>query len=1549
MTVNCKYRIPGTDFNNKSIEDLYRYLDEKEIYNSVEDVIYSADSTQLQTQQENILRNLRAISSKLSSSNSLDEEGNETGDNNEMSIGSFLDDSEEAKINGRRIYTPLNAEDFVKHRILQYTDRGMSEQQAKLLTKNEVDSWPLIRENSADLHKLAISKFIGGSKDTEPERRKNFIEQAKTIVGKRSQLYNDEILGKLFDGFNTFYARIKGYKSDSKAVRGINVTSKLNFSDTVLFGHIDYAIIDDRGVLHIYNFKASSQHYTKWSKEKREKYQYEIAFLKQMLANNGLSIKNIKMYVVPIELNYSKDFKTIQDVYVEAEHPLDYQYSEKGNYLLSKQDIDARFFIKDKSRVQPMKLTEKIEAKDILDAIFPSLQVKPDNINKTVQEWIRRAPSQGEEYPLLITEINDGEHRYSVKIGDKVHLIDDFSDKQNNKKIISLVKEYVEELNEDVPNYSNKIADAIQHTLNRHLDFWDFGKIKNASYLRTMLAPYLSGNFERDETGKIIKANYDWEFIDTLVDYGILLFKNKEGQLDTVTISSKNLKQIPQFTYGTNILGGYKTDRDFLWKGFYGNIESVRTLVLLNSIIDKLPENIVLGTQHIVSYQSLGMHMQYNMEHIIKDYLPTILKVTKQYNPDLNIKNNFGKCKFVDQFISLVKQFIEITQQRDSSSLLLNKLIDKEELKKATTAEQKAKVLLSILESFEEQFPDIVNNPQLVSKNRDYLGNLAKFYIKVSNAYLYYTNQKVSYEEELKLYQKYLYTAPTVPSTNINIVVTSLQTTIDSIANDSDVEYSQNLRNFIMEFYKEAGYSSIENMTLGTQARLFENMYERDSLGNKTMKFKNPYTDPSLKDYERKFLKKALFYFNKYNFLNTDNKHFISENDPNIPKYILEHNEYLNVPLERASKATRRQRGPGDRVSRFKRALKILIKNKGQNIYDEYVNKLTKEEREFLGEELENLRLKDSFNRNEEQRASYIAENGIDYFETNVENLLIDRMFNAIQTEKMNRMLLGTKALLLQLKILGENSGFEDSFKKQEEYIKEYIGLNVFKKPIIEGGLSQKVVGIGQAARSKVTFLNLAGNIISAARDVENGFMENYLRTCSKYLTDITSANMSKAYAYVVKNGSMDAMKVTLLSKLCVRYRLSNTDTARIAERLRTNRQGLSNWDNIAYSTLRSPDFLNRMTLFIARAMQDGVLDAWSVEDGELKYDWKKDKRFSIYADKSKKGTKEYKEQQALYMLHIQDFNRDHPKGILDENGNRRLLGYTDDLPTPYSDQEIVAIKNVSNNIYGSYDKSLRSMGEFTAIGTFFGMYTTWMNGIWNNWMMKPGKYNVHKMTTEQDTDINGNLLFLDEYGRVYTEIINEDGSKKYIDESTGEERDGKDLVPLLKHVPVIVQGVMYTLGDALKIFNSKDSFKEGLDAAIEYIMSDENTVSSLSHAALSTLLAILFALLFKFVVDPAYAETKKGYKDMNALNITANELLFRPLDPATDSFYGPWNVIKYLGDGPDPPIYKVPIKATSDAFKTAFGDKTLGQFVTGNFAFARIMKQTANVASKRA
>ena len=82
----------------------------------------------------------------------------------------------------------------------------------------------------------------------------------------------------------------------------------------------------------------------------------------------------------------------------------------------------------------------------------------------------------------------------------------------------------------------------------------------------------------------------------------------------------------------------------------------------------------------------------------------------------------------------------------------------------------------------------------------------------------------------------------------------------------------------------------------------------------------------------------------------------------------------------------------------------------------------------------------------------------------------------------------------------------------------------------------------------------------------------------------------------------------------------------------------------------------------------------------------------------------------------------------------------------------------------------------------------------------------------------------------------------------------------------------------------------------------------------------------------------------MSTVGIILTEFTYKPFDPATDSFYGPLNIIKYLGEGTNPPIYNVPTKFISDTWKTAFGNKTVGQFITGNFAFARIMKAAANL-----
>jgi hypothetical protein len=63
------------------------------------------------------------------------------------------------------------------------------------------------------------------------------------------------------------------------------------------------------------------------------------------------------------------------------------------------------------------------------------------------------------------------------------------------------------------------------------------------------------------------------------------------------------------------------------------------------------------------------------------------------------------------------------------------------------------------------------------------------------------------------------------------------------------------------------------------------------------------------------------------------------------------------------------------------------------------------------------------------------------------------------------------------------------------------------------------------------------------------------------------------------------------------------------------------------------------MTLFIAQAMEDGVFDAWEVKDDELIYNWRKDKRFSLLTNDTNKNNPKYKEQKALYMMYIKQWN----------------------------------------------------------------------------------------------------------------------------------------------------------------------------------------------------------------------------------------------------------------------------------------------------------------------
>lgn len=152
------------------------------------------------------------------------------------------------------------------------------------------------------------------------------------------------------------------------------------------------------------------------------------------------------------------------------------------------------------------------------------------------------------------------------------------------------------------------------------------------------------------------------------------------------------------------------------------------------------------------------------------------------------------------------------------------------------------------------------------------------------------------------------------------------------------------------------------------------------------------------------------------------------------------------------------------------------------------------------------------------------------------------------------------------------------------------------------------------------------------------------------------------------------------------------------------------------YFTLRGPDFVNRMTLFVAKCMHDGSWEAFSLNsDGDLVYDWTKDARFKAYKYGTV-GSEEYKKAKSAYFSAIREYNQDHPDNP---------ISYADNLPEPYSFREINTIRGLGDNIYGSYDKGKKGMVEHESWGFILGSFTTWMNGIVNNYFMPTQKNGV--------------------------------------------------------------------------------------------------------------------------------------------------------------------------------------------------------------------------------
>ena len=1526
--MKCKYYFK----NNK--EKLYSYKELIDEYqrigpSDVSDIVFSKGESEIK--QDLIASKIQQLKIEgFTKDNSSYRDGEPViSDNESVSTQEFIDTPNFASV--AKSYLMMDDNEYIKFITDSLRSQGKTEEEANILANKELNKWNTIGEHAKILHNILINfDFRQGRDDFKESLERTPFELVAYQIFDSLKHFKEKTFGEIKD-------RAGGIPS--KIINNINLKAELENVDKTLFGHIDTIVIDGDGNLHLFNYKitttAMSPHLVKL-----EKYRYQMALLKQILASHGFKVKGCTLNIVPIKLQYNEDYSTVESAII-SDHPINFTQLD-GKNISKKYDKVAQYFIKSTASVDRMTSDILEEANSELDLIFTTRDIKADGIRLTAKEWIKRNRSS-------ILDSNNPEYSYIVEFGEgDVVGIKSSTKPENNLELIQEVEKRQSLLENETIDFDNFIKE-VKVGLKKGNTFSGRQFPRTGIWLDTIFSKYFNKNKDK---------NPEWELLsnDIIDSTGLILLRNtKTKQLDVMSITDLDLSVKAKFRKFDYILGDHLNKSQLAqlglinYKSTYGNIEAVKAMVILNKILPNIDGDFILGKLHIVSLNQTGQGLPFSIEQFNKECFSGILKYINKF-PNTTIQNNFNNCSYINTFKVLLQEWESISSDIKISNSEKQEIIETGfgTLATADTIDAKINALYQVEQTLLESFPQLKNTANLRKlKNSPNLKNPAKLYELVLKSLQYFTVGEISStEEKLNDKDKYAYVADRVPNRNFQIIVEQYTKAINAIAEQTGNKWAS-LRSVFEDFYNEIGYSRVQNSTLGGQALQFDDLYRKTKEGKKLLRLLNPYDIYDMsqiknhRNTKQKFLKRILFEFAKIRYpMNGIKFDFTNEDDPALLIFINKHSDtYFNIPLEKASNSTRIQNlSFQKKISRYWDKLKLAFSDPKTFAEEQLNGELSEEQIRDRDISIEAMQIFNHFMTGESSktRKNFIAEKGEDFFETNLERLLIHFIEADSQSKEYHKALVITKAVLLRLDMLGRNTNDKTVVEQTKKMIEDYIQINMFNKSIMDES-SQKLLGTIAPLRRLVSDTLIGGNIIGGFRDSFEGVWQNLARTINKYQTNISSVSLTRAYATVVKNSFTDGRSINIVNQLCKIYRLSNTDVSRISEGLVTER-GLTNMRDWLYASLRRPDFLNRMVLFVAQCYEDGVYDAFDIEDGKLKYDWKKDERFKVYASGNINNPKYY-EQMGAYYNAIRDYNLDHPN---------TSLSYTDDLPMPYSFQEIESFKTLAKSIYGSYDKSTRAMMDHMAIGTTFGMFSTWMNGIYTNYMAKPGVYNSGQLQLVQATDEAGNLQFFDIYGNILVQIKDSNGNIKYYYDGTNEEAtDIKNIQPVMDKVPIIIQGIWYTLKDCLTTLKQGLHENNIIEAFKENILLDPMQRKNLEKLFSDLLAWLFFGILYSYGLNPAYKEFKKGMKERDFMTNAGVELLYKSSSRSYDGFKGVFNVFEFLGENTNPPIYSQNMKLLKETCSVIFGNRSFTDALNGNIAIFKTFQDSWRAVNK--
>lgn len=1145
--------------------------------------------------------------------------------------------------------------------------------------------------------------------------------------------------------------------------------------DTIL-GMIDLLVIDQDGNSHIIDYKASPK--DSFNSAKERTFWYQLGLYGRMLQANGLVMnsKTPKTMVASIKMT---NFRKEGDKYV-----IDKVEQRDADCLM---DITAKVSLGEVARNLDNFVPEKIivnvtpqepveNTTKFMETLFKDVNMTKKYDTEDIKSIIEKngGIQHNTESDTYSITLNNHFKPFTGKTESEVFKkVEEFFTKTLPSKRADIVKSVTIALRKGIKDESTEIELPTVHGVNTT-------EGGTSEWFKNFL-------------GKYCKSNYDIIENSALAQYGIIAIKNLlNNQIDIIKVTTDNLDKRHKLAKGELLTGEYEDDATQMHKSSSlamvattGNIQLMETMSIINCIPDITKNGATIGQIQVVNPVNLQGTPASNEELIYN-----FNEVSKHVD---GYKNNINGIKFATK--------VELLRNRLQSIISQNELTDwneprfkyykrykslVSELNTAIDKDQKEVMLRKL-----DQIRKDLEKDRRIEVNSAI--NLEDYNEDDHVARQIYTETIIAMADlqGIQFRQQLQDNKQTLESINIfkNGVQSLMMDNPGNLNNDTlnnltklVTEAYQNVRediqreaptmNKLLGALKQSkGFNKMKEMTVGNQASLYTNMIKYE---NGDILFKKPSEMPTKE--EADFLEYALESINSRRFSNLSEQEIEAMKTGGDPRY-------YRVPLAKGDSSSRAAQ-LGGWFKGFKKSLRRLnpkaMYEDGQRIVQGIFTDVNEQSDDSTLFEMTNDF--ETGERDVTSRLEKINKLGYDYFENNLETLVLKHLFAYSMQDNVDSIMPMAKASMLHLVAQGHLTN--KKYENATNYIRDYIRNKIKGESLINPSWrnANAVAGKIKAA---------ASYMVLGFSPVQYGYqlLQGLWTDIRVYLQDRVAGDHTFTldnFKFAVKEvyGDMFTIgnKVTKSKALNEFFGMNDMDMNTYIDKIKSDKYGMYNASNIAMHCASRPDYFNRMSLFVARMKKDGSYDAYSVtQDGKLVYDMSKDERFNIYAkgrkDASIRGTEAYKRQYGLYLTMAEQLVKEHTK-----NDDGTLFKVGDKLPKAYTNQQIESIKSMSDDIYGYYSHEKKAMIHSTMLGSLWMQMKTYWSGKKNQYLGSPG-VKLQGEYKQQKND-QGEDLWIKE---------DDDGHLIPTTENTG--------VPFMKWEGDWQEGIALTIAEATKEF----------------------------------------------------------------------------------------------------------------------------------------------------